>query len=70
MERIHLNQGFSINTKLMECNVLDYYASLWHAKWPHNESHMESYRVHLLSMGSTERKFMIFGVYMPIPLET
>ena len=43
-----------INTKLMERNVLDYYASLWHAKWPHNESDMESYWGYLLNMGSTE----------------
>ena len=44
----------AINTKLMERNVLDYYASLWHAKWPHNESDMESYWGCLLNMGSTE----------------
>ena len=31
-----------------------YYASLWHAKWPHNKSDMESYRGYLLNMGSTE----------------
>ena len=42
--------GHPNNTKLLECNVLDYYASLWHAKWPHNES----YWGYLLNMGSTE----------------
>ena len=46
----------AINTKLMERNVLDYYASLWHAKWLHNESDMESYWGYLHNMGSTEGK--------------
>ena len=31
------------NMKWMERNVLDYYASLWNAKWPHNGSDPESY---------------------------
>ena len=31
-----------------------YYTSLWHAKWPHNKSDMESYWGYLLNMGSTE----------------
>ena len=26
----------------MECNVLDFYASLWHAEWPHIEEVTES----------------------------
>ena len=31
------------NMKWMERNVLDYYASLWNAKWPHDDSDPESY---------------------------
>jgi histidine decarboxylase len=46
--------GFNQNTKVMERNVLDYYASLWHAKWPHNSDDPESYWGYMLNMGSTE----------------
>ena len=42
------------NTKFMERNVLDYYASLWNAKWPHDPSDPESYWGYVLTMGSTE----------------
>ena len=38
----------------MERNVLDYYASLWHAKWPHDPKDPESYWGYALTMGSTE----------------
>ena len=38
----------------MERNVLDYFASLWHAKWPHNLKDPESYWGYTLTMGSTE----------------
>ena len=38
----------------MERNVLDYYASLWHAKWPHDPKDPESYWGYTLTMGSTE----------------
>ena len=37
--------------KWMERNVLDYYASLWNAKWPHDP---ETYWGYILTMGSTE----------------
>ncbi|WP_395298002.1 histidine decarboxylase [Kitasatospora hibisci] len=42
------------NTKLVERAVLDYYASLWRARWPHDPSDRESYWGYMLSMGSTE----------------
>ena len=42
------------STLCMERNVLDYYASLWHAKWPHNPKDPESYWGYTLTMGSTE----------------
>ncbi|KAH7351577.1 hypothetical protein KP509_19G003700 [Ceratopteris richardii] len=38
----------------MERAVLDYYAELWNAKWPHNEKDKESYWGFCLTMGSTE----------------
>ena len=40
--------------KWMERNVLDYYASLWNAKWPHDPNDPESYWGYVLTMGSTE----------------
>ena len=42
------------NTKWLERNVLDYYASLWHAKWPHNPSDPDSYWGYIAGLGSTE----------------
>ena len=58
----HLNNGFDpfgpsyhgLSTLWMERNVLDYYASLWHAKWPHDPKDPESYWGYTLTMGSTE----------------
>jgi|SRR5579884_3600755 len=44
----------TINTKWMERAVLDYYARLWNAKWPHNPNDPESYWGYVLTMGSTE----------------
>lgn len=41
-------------TLWMERNVLDYYASLWHAKWPHNPKDPGTYWGYTLTMGSTE----------------
>ena len=43
-----------LTTHCMERNVLDYFASLWHAKWPHNPRDPESYWGYVLTMGSTE----------------
>ena len=42
------------NTKWLERNVLDYNASLWHAKWPHDPSDPDSYWGYIAPMGSTE----------------
>ena len=44
---------FPHQLKWMERNVLDYYASLWNAKWPHRLGN-ESYWGYILTMGSTE----------------
>ena len=49
------------NTKWMERNVLDYYASLWHAKWPHDPGDPDSYWGYVLTMGSTEGN--LFALY-------
>ena len=46
--------SFTMNTKWMECNVLDYYASLWNARWPYKLEDQESYWGYVLTMGSTE----------------
>ena len=52
--------GVFSDTKWLERNVLDYFASLWHAKWPHNPSDPESYWGYLLPIGVTEAN--IFSV--------
>ncbi|MEU5538461.1 histidine decarboxylase [Streptomyces sp. NPDC020362] len=46
--------GYKPNTRVAERAVLDYYASLWHAQWPHNPKDGESYWGYMTSMGSTE----------------
>ena len=54
----HLNNGGNpfgasydgLATLWMERNVLDYYASLWHAKWPHYSQDPESYWGYTLSL--------------------
>ena len=60
-----VNGNFTLNTKFAERMILDYYASLWNAKWPSQGSYadkdgkivkgdMESYWGYVLTMGSTE----------------
>ena len=44
----------TVSSKEMEKAVLDYYAKLWHAKLPHNQSDPESYWGYALTMGSSE----------------
>ena len=44
----------SFQAKWMERGVLDYYASLWNAKWPHDPADDETYWGYVLTMGSTE----------------
>jgi histidine decarboxylase len=46
--------NFTINSKFMERAVLDYYASLWNARWPHDPNDPESYWGYVLTMGCTE----------------
>lgn len=46
--------SFALNSKWLERSVLDYYASLWNARWPHDPRDPESYWGYVLSMGSTE----------------
>ncbi|MCO5590428.1 hypothetical protein L7F22_044398 [Adiantum nelumboides] len=46
--------NLTANNKFMEQAVLDYYAALWHAKWPHSSKDLESYWGFTLTMGSTE----------------
>ncbi len=44
----------NINSKWLEQAVLDYYAALWNARWPHDEADPESYWGYITTMGSTE----------------
>lgn len=46
--------NFTINSKFMERSVLDYYAALWNARWPHDKNDLDSYWGFSLTMGSTE----------------
>jgi histidine decarboxylase len=46
--------NFTANTKWIERAVLDYYASLWNARWPHDANDPESYWGYVLTMGCTE----------------
>lgn len=46
--------NFTLNSKWLERSVLDYYACLWNARWPHDRDDPESYWGYVLSMGSTE----------------
>ena len=46
--------SFTLNSKWMERAVLDYYARLWNARWPHDPHDPESYWGYVLTMGSTE----------------
>ena len=45
---------YIIKPKWVERNVLDYFASLWNAKWPHDLNDPESYWGYVLTMGSSE----------------
>lgn len=46
--------GYTTNSKVLERAVLDYFASLWNAKWPHRDDDPDSYWGYVLSMGSSE----------------
>jgi histidine decarboxylase len=49
--------NFTVNSKVLERAVLDYYAKLWQARWPSRSCDPESYWGYVLSMGSTEGNF-------------
>lgn len=46
--------AFMPNSKVLERAVLDYFASLWNAKWPHRAGDPESYWGYVLTMGASE----------------
>jgi histidine decarboxylase len=49
--------NYKPNSKVVERAVLDYFAALWHAKWPHDPTapdFAEQYWGYVLTMGSTE----------------
>ncbi|WP_371524719.1 pyridoxal-dependent decarboxylase [Streptomyces sp. NBC_01283] len=48
------SSSYTLNSKVLERAVLDYFASLWHAKWPHDPQDPESYWGYVLTMGSSE----------------
>ena len=53
----YVESNFQANTRWIERNVLDYYASLWNIDWPHagwKDENKESYWGYCLTMGSTE----------------
>lgn len=59
---IHINNigdpfvdgNFTVNSKMMERAVLEYFAKLWNAKYPYDNNDRESFWGYTLSMGSTE----------------
>ena len=53
--------NYTMNTKWMERNVLDYYASLWNAKWPHDPEDPETYWGYVSTMGSSEGN--LYGIW-------
>lgn len=59
--------NFTMNTKFMERMVLDYFARLWHANWPHKDvdpsstEPNETYWGYVVSMGSSESN--VFGLW-------
>ncbi|UCE17086.1 MAG: histidine decarboxylase [Gemmatimonadota bacterium] len=57
---------FTLNTKFCERAVLDYFAALWNAPWPHHddtitERYPDRYWGYVLSMGSTEAN--VYGLF-------
>jgi histidine decarboxylase len=59
---LHLNNvgdpfvegNFTLNSKVLERAVLEFYAKLWHAVAPHDVGNPESYWGYVLTMGCTE----------------
>lgn len=56
-----INGNLTVNSKWMERAVLDYYASLWNARWPHNSTDGESYWGYVVGMGCTEAN--LYGLW-------
>ena len=50
----NVGTAFYLQPKWMERGILDYYASLWNAKWPHDPNDPETYWGYVLTMGSSE----------------
>jgi len=46
--------NLTMNSKWLERAVLDYFAALWNARWPHDDADPESYWCYITSTGSTE----------------
>ena len=61
--------NFTVNSKFVERAVLDYFASLWHARWPYEKDDTcskewrESYWGYVLSMGSKVIKNRTFNKF-------
>ena len=53
--------NFTVGSRWMERNVLDYYASLWNAKWPHDEEDPDTYWGYVTTMGSSEGN--LYGIW-------
>jgi len=58
--------NFTVNCKFAERAVLDYFASLWNARWPHcnkdqDEGWRDSYWGYVTSMGATEGN--VYGLW-------
>lgn len=53
--------NYTLNSKVIEKAVLDYYAKLWNAKTPHDFNDPESYWGYSLTMGSTEGN--LYGIW-------
>ena len=49
-----VGKPYLFSPKWVEQNVLDYFASLWNAKWPHDPADPDSYWGYVLTMGSSE----------------
>lgn len=56
-----ISGNLTLNSKWMERAVLDYYASLWNAQWPHNPNDGESYWGYVVGMGCTEAN--LYGLW-------
>jgi len=56
-----VNGNLTVNTKIMERAVLDYFAKLWNVETPSTPANKESYWGYVLSMGSTEGN--LYGLY-------